>query len=224
MDDPSTAMKIPADLEPALDELPLFPLHQAVLFPGALLPLHVFEPRYRQLVHDVLDSHRTLSIAHIVDAVADPRGHVPIAPVAGIGTIVEHQELPGGRSNIVVLGRARVRLQELHFAPPYRRAMATLLQTEDDNVPGIELASLHAAAGAFMNLVRERDADFELHIPKDASAGMVADAFAAHLVISARERQSALETLGARERVVRLTEVLTVQRATLSSHSSADLN
>lgn len=218
-------MSIPSDMAPALAELPLFPLHQAVLFPGALLPLHVFEPRYRQLVTDVLDSHATLSVAHIVDPDADPRGRPPISEIAGVGTIIEHQPLPGGRFNIVLLGRARVRLHELDFSPPYRRAEATILEVDDEQaVPELEVAAMHAAASSFMHLVRERDPDFDLKIPRDAPPGTVADAIAAHLVISARERQVALETLDLRVRMRHLTEVLTVQRATLAPRRERELN
>ncbi len=218
-------MKIPSDLSSALEELPLFPLHQAVLFPGALLPLHVFEPRYRQLVTDVLDSHATLSVPHIVDPEADPRGEPAIAGVAGLGTIIKHQPLPGGRFNIVILGRARVQLEELGFSPPYRRAKATILAVDDGaRVPETEFAAMQAAASSFMHLVRQRDPDFDLKIPKDAPPGTVTDAFAAHLVISPRERQIALETLDLRSRMRHLTEVLTVQRATLAPRDGQQLN
>ena len=218
-------MRIPSDLEPALEELPLFPLHQAVLFPGALLPLHVFEPRYRQLVADVLDSHATLSVPHIVDPDADPSGEPAIADVAGIGTIIKHQQLPGGRYNIVILGRGRVRLEELGFTPPYRRAKATLLHVDDEEpVPEVEFAAMQVAASSFMQLVRQRDPEFDLKIPKDAAPGTVTDAFAAHLVISPRERQMALEALDLRARMRHLTEVLTVQRATLAPVDDQQLN
>ena len=219
-------VSIPDDLVPALPDLPLFPLHHAVLFPGALLPLHVFEPRYRDLVNDILGKHRTLCIPHLLDVEGADRDDAPIAEIGGIGTIVEHQPLLGGRANIMLLGRGRVRLQELRFRAPYRRAFATLLPTDDDpeDLPGVELAALHAAASAFTQLVRSRDEDFHLQLPKDASPGIVADAFAAHLVISPRERQAALETLDVRARSQRLTEVLTVQRASLAGPQDAVLN
>ena len=102
------------DLAPALTALPLFPLPQTVLFPGALLPLHVFEPRYRALVRDVLKTHRSLSVVLITDpGQIDEHGHPAIAPVAGVGIIIDHAELPGGRYNILLRGRARVALAEL---------------------------------------------------------------------------------------------------------------
>lgn len=204
------------DLGLALREIPLFPLHSAVLFPGALLPLHVFEPRYRALVRDALASHRAIAIAHIPDPDADMSGNPPIAEVAGVGTIVEHWELPGGRFNIVLVGRARVRVQELSFVAPYRRAIASVLDTRDAVIPGTEVGALHAAITAFTTVVRERDASFTLRLPKESDPGVIADACAHQLVISPVERQRVLEALDVRARVRIVTEVLTVQRATLA--------
>lgn len=215
---------IPPDLREALRELPLFPLHQAVLFPGALLPLHVFEPRYRELVRDVLASHRALAIAHVIDPDADMGGNPLIAETAGVGTIVEHMELPGGRFNIVLLGRARVHLRELPFAPPYRRAEATVLSAPDPHVPSVEMAALAAATSAFAKLVRERDPDFKLRIPREAPPSIVIDACAHHLVLNPGDRQAILELLDVRRRAQRVTEVLTAQRAALSRPSGGSLN
>jgi ATP-dependent Lon protease len=213
------------DLAPALAELPLFPLHDAVLFPGMLMPLHVFEPRYRALVRDVLASHRTFAVAHVVDPDADMlasgEGNCPtLSPIAGLGTILEHWELPGGRFNLMLIGRGRVQLQELDFVPPYRRARATVLDSEHRAVPAVELAAFHAAASAFAALMHARDDSFRLRLPKDAGPGMLADACAHQLIISGRERQRVLELCDVRERVRFVTETLTIQRATLAPVNS----
>src|SRR5262249_22145375 len=113
------------DVAPALDALPLFPL-PTVLFPGAVLPLHVFEPRYRKMVRDVLDSHHVLAVVLITDpSELDAHGHPAIAGVATAGTVIDYTELPGGRYNILLRGRVRVKLAELPFVPPYRRAAAS---------------------------------------------------------------------------------------------------
>lgn len=210
-----------SDLVEALEALPLFPLQQAVLFPGARMPLRVFEPRYRRMIRDVLSSHRTLSIVNVADLDAEMEASPTIPEVAGIGTIVEHMELPGGRFNIVVLGRGRVRLEELSFVPPYRRARATLLETDEAAVPALDMAAFHAAMSAFVAVVRERDASFRVRLPKDAPPGSLADACAAQLVLDARERQALLETCDAARRVRRLVEVLTVQRAMIAPEADA---
>ena len=206
------------DLLPALPSLPLFPL-STVLFPGALLPLHIFEPRYRAMIRDVLEGHGALAVVLVTDAERlDEHGHPQIAGVAGAGVIVDHVELPSGRFNILVRGRARVSLAELPFRDkPYRRARATVLEPPPGEVAASDLASLLAAAAAFAARVREREPGFELPLPKDAPAGAVADLCAHHLVLDARERQSVLETLEAGARVRRVAEVLALQRLALSS-------
>ncbi len=207
----------PSDLAEALSALPLFPLPNTVLFPGALLPLHVFEPRYRALVRDALETHRSMSVVLILDdGPVDAEGHPSIARVAGVGTIVDHAELSGGRYNILLRGRARVRLSELPFEPPYRRASADVLVPPDEEVTPRELTALVSTATAFTTLVRERDRSFEFRLPRDAKPALLADLCAHHLVLDARERQAILETLSPRARAHRVTEVLAMQRHTLA--------
>ena len=109
--------------EAALADLPVFPLPQVVLFPHAMLPLHVFEPRYRAMLKDCLETHKLMAVALVLDANdRDEHGNPRMAQIAGVGLIVEHQQLPDGRSNILLHGQGRVRLEELPFVPPYRRA------------------------------------------------------------------------------------------------------
>ncbi|NUQ72611.1 MAG: LON peptidase substrate-binding domain-containing protein [Polyangiaceae bacterium] len=204
------------DLAPALEALPLFPL-QTVLFPGALLPLHVFEPRYRALVRDILETHRALSVVLVTNPLdVDAHGQPAIASIAGAGVIVDYAELPDGRYNILVRGRARVRLRELPFEPPYRRAAATVLESPEAEVSQADLTSLVSAATSFTSLVRERERSFELPLPKNAVPAVIADLCAHHLVIDPRERQAILEMLDVPARVRRVAEVLAMQRLALS--------
>ena len=206
------------DLAPALPALPLFPL-PTVLFPGALMPLHIFEPRYRAMVRDALDTHRALAVVLVTDPeTLDAHGHPRIAEVAGAGLIVDHVELPSGRFNILVRGRARVRLEELPFEDkPYRRARATVIVPPPGEAEAGDLSALVSAATAFAARVRERDPRFEFPLPKDADAGALADLCAQHLILDARERQAALETLEVGARVRRVAEALALQRLALSS-------
>jgi ATP-dependent Lon protease len=213
----SESPRVFGDLAPALEALPLFPLPQTVLFPGALLPLHVFEPRYRALVRDALASHRTLSVVLIADPSSlDKNGHPAIASVAGVGVIIDHADLPGGRYNILLRGRARVALRELPFEAPYRRAAASVIESTHAEVPQGEVMALLSMASAFAGIVRERDRSFDFHLPRDASPALLADLCAHHLVLDARERQAILETVDTAARVRRVSDVLAVQRLTLS--------
>lgn len=203
-------------LRDALDDLPLFPLPQVALFPGATLPLHVFEPRYRTLVHDVLGSHRILAVVQIAAREPlDAHGHPPIASVAGVGVIVDHMEMPGGRYNILLKGLAVVRLEELPFVPPYRRAKGTVVPDVEEPVEASEVTALLSTATAFARVVRQREPGFELRLPKDVPPGAAADLCAAQLLLDGHDRQLALEERNARRRVQLVTERLVLQQVAL---------
>ncbi len=210
----------PIDLAAALKELPIFPLPQVVLFPRALLPLHVFEPRYRTMIADALASHRAIAMG-LVDPSGekDEQGQPRIASIAGIGLIVEHQTLPDGRSNILLHGEARVRLEELRFVPPYRRARATLLEEVHSSVSDGDKASLFAAATAFVSELAKRDPKVRFQLPRNLPPGAIADMCAHHLVIDARARQAVLEELDVAARVRRVISELAAQHMEISRDS-----
>ena len=219
---PPTALR---DLAPALEVLPIFPLPQTVLFPGALLPLHVFEPRYRTMVKDCLATHKVMAIALIRETgERDRHGHPALETVAGLGTIIDHAELPDGRYNILLRGRARARIEELPFIPPYRRARATLLQATAGEPAASDLAALLASAAAFAADIRARDPEFDFRIPPHTPAAAAADLAAHHLVLDARERQSILEMLDVSLRVRKTTEALALQHAALQGTARGLMN
>jgi Lon protease-like protein len=100
----------------------MFPLSRGFLFPRQVLPLHVFEPRYRRLVEALLDTAGRFVVATIPpDEPVRPAGRPPrVLPVAGLGEIVRHQRLPDGRFYVWVLGLLRTRLEEVASPHPYR--------------------------------------------------------------------------------------------------------
>jgi len=105
-----------------LNALSVFPLPNAALFPGALLPLHVFEARYRDLVRDALSSSKTLAIARLKPGFeSDYEGRPPVYEVCGAGRIIEHTAHRDGRYHILLRGISRVRIvRELPPATLYR--------------------------------------------------------------------------------------------------------
>ncbi len=216
----------PEDLERALEDLPIFPLPGAVLFPRALLPLHVFEPRYRAMLDHCMATHRAMAIALIVDPSevdADAGGEPRIARVAGVGIIVEHHALPDGRSNVLLRGRARVALDEQPKTSPFRRAKATLLPDVFTTVPNADRAALVAAATSFAGELHKRD-DFSFALPAHAGVEVVADLCAAHLIADAATRQSLLEERDVAKRVRRVIAELALQHRALIGGGASTLN
>lgn len=110
------------------DQLPLFPL-PLVLLPGTALPLHIFEPRYRQLLADCLEGDKRFGIVRLPEGVAEK----DIAPgtIGCIAEIVSNERLPDGRSNIVVRGAERFALVSFIASQrPYHMCTAELLEDE----------------------------------------------------------------------------------------------
>lgn len=116
--------------------LPLFPLPDVVFFPYTLLPLHVFEPRYRALVRDALAADGVFAVPRLKPGwKGDYEGRPPVYPIAGVGKIVRSQSLPDGRFNLLLIGLARVRVEhEPATDQPYRVATATVL--DEPGPPG----------------------------------------------------------------------------------------
>ncbi len=107
-------------------EIPIFPLPNVVFFPHTLLPLHVFEPRYRQMLADCLAGERRMAVVLLKPGwEEDYYGRPAVHSVAGAGEIIQSEMLPDGRSNIVLRGLGRVVIDEEVTSPTqYRLARA----------------------------------------------------------------------------------------------------
>src|SRR3954469_1314301 len=90
-----------------LPRLPIFPLPGAVLLPHALVPLHVFEPRYRKMTRDCQAGLRVMALANIPDDQAAGETPPRVAPVVGVGVLARVDALADGRFNIVLRGVLR---------------------------------------------------------------------------------------------------------------------
>ncbi|MBV9947752.1 MAG: LON peptidase substrate-binding domain-containing protein [Myxococcales bacterium] len=191
----------------ALEALPVFPLPGIVLLPGAFLPLHIFEPRYRAMLADCLAGFRCLAMAFAYPESKGSEAQPRIARVAGVGGVVHHAPLQDGRSNVVLRGLARVALDELPFVPPYRRAHASVLRDVDTPVSDIDRLALHGAAAAFAMAARETD----FALPSGSSPGAIADLCAHHLIADPGRRQRVLEELDVARRVQMVTAMLAEQ-------------
>jgi uncharacterized protein len=107
----------------------LFPLPNVVLLPETTLPLHIFEPRYRRMLADALDSDRLVGMQLLrTDGAGDHEGPPAVFSIGCAGKVVQHAPLDDGRSNIVLRGAFRYRIErEPVTDTPYRVAEVTIL-------------------------------------------------------------------------------------------------
>ena len=195
----------------ALERLPMFPLPGVVLFPHALLPLHIFEERYKKMARDLLSSHRHLAVASLESSSArSATGDRPaVRPVMGAGEIVMAHELPDGRFNLVVRGRARVEIdRELVTDEPYR-VIVGKVRTDLPVARPAELAdadqSLRALVGRLAESIPDGGELLRQVVASQATPEELVDVLAAALVVDAPKRQRLLETRDLLKRIERVT-------------------
>lgn len=106
-----------------MDLLPLFPLPGVVLFPNVFLPLHIFEPRYREMVADAVAGDRVIGMVLLKEGWKDDyEGRPPVYSIGCSGVITHCEQLENGRYNIILRGVERFRIVQEDDARPYRRA------------------------------------------------------------------------------------------------------
>ena len=208
------------------ERLPIFPLSNVVLFPRVKTPLHLFEPRYRQLARDVLEGERRIGMVvvrpeHVDEMPGDP----PIYPIGCAGVITESQRLPDGRYNLVLLGEHRVRIvaeEPRSESRLYRVAQVVRLPESYPEAERARVARLRAAIVADVGLLvrhaqpeRSHAFDPELFagVDDETFVNAVANAFA----FPAEEKQALLEAENVPERYARLASALSFQRLELDS-------
>lgn len=102
----------PADQQMEARILPLFPLPDVILFPGQVMPLHIFEPRYRQMMRDLLDNSGEVILGTVLGEDKEQLTELaPVQPVAGLGRLQKYQALEDGRFLVMILGEKRVRIR-----------------------------------------------------------------------------------------------------------------
>ena len=137
--------------------IPIFPLPGVVLLPGTLLPLHIFEPRYRAMVADALAGDRTIGMAMMRPGWERAGRNPAILPVGGAGTIVDVDELPDGRYDIVLQGEFRYRILDESAPAPYRVARVERIPSIPFTDPVEESRIVREAAVLFGELATALD-------------------------------------------------------------------
>ncbi len=118
---------------PVPERIPIFPLPNVVFFPKTYLPLHVFEPRYRQMVADAAAGGQCIGMALLKEGWEEQYdGNPPIFPVGSVGRLASVQNLSDGRSNILLQAIERYEVREEFFEKSYREARITLKPRDRD--------------------------------------------------------------------------------------------
>jgi uncharacterized protein len=189
-------------------EIPIFPLPNVVLFPSALLPLHIFEPRYRAMVVDALETERLIGLVMLRPGWESHYEEAPdVYPIGCAGFITHADRLPDGRFNIMLRGLEKFRiLGERPAREGVERYRIARIESIKEAISGATAAS-HAARHRLEKLLarklQKHDHDF---IPKDVPDADLVHAIAQHL--EPLEKQALLECNSLLERCEVLVELL----------------
>jgi ATP-dependent Lon protease len=196
--------------------IPLFPLPEVVLFPGGALPMHIFEPRYREMVKDVLAGDSVFGILNV-----DPLRREP-AQVGCGAEIVEVTSLPDGRMNILAVGTKRFRISEFLTGRSYLQGKVDWLE---DREPERDLLPLASEMGQVLrDVVRlsAKLADRQIEFPDDLPDAPVDLSFwvAGSFPGLPDEQQALLEMVDTGARLRRETEILASARKQLAARTA----
>jgi uncharacterized protein len=191
--------------------IPIFPLPNVVLFPNVFLPLHIFEPRYRQLVTDALAGERMIGMVLLQPGYEPEYDGMPQVYEVGCAGLITHVErLPDGRFNIVLRGLERFRI--VGEEPPssnllYRRAMVAPLMEANALEQAESLKDARQKLEAmlaplFTGTLAQRG------LPQQMPDDELINALAQYLELEPIEKQALLERDGALARCQSLLELL----------------
>lgn len=205
-------MNVDSELNDFDGKCRLFPLPGVVLYPHVVITLHIFEPRYRQMVEDALATDGLICMVQSDSAIADELRleEPPLLEVGGLGRVIAHEKLPDGRYNLLLMGLKRVRLlKELEVDTLYRQAAVEVMKEEEEVVQGSqkqeELKSL------FAQLLQESgaiDQDTQQLLKTEGSLAMLTDLVAHTLGLAPGVKQALLEECKVEKRLEYLLGIL----------------
>ncbi|HKW91476.1 MAG TPA: LON peptidase substrate-binding domain-containing protein [Methylomirabilota bacterium] len=192
--------------------LPIFPLPDLTFFPHTLLPLHIFEARYRAMVTDVLARDRRLAVVGLKPGYeATYEGRPPVYDVMGVGRIVQWARLATGRYNLVLRGETRARIErELPTDTLYRMVVATPLAETGGDGPdvGALAGGVKDRCRKILTAVGRSGAELQQSLDALDQPGELCDQVASAMVPTPAVRQALLEELDIARRLEKLATAL----------------
>jgi Lon protease-like protein len=203
----SSEIEIPA-------EVPVMTLNDVVLFPQAMMPLYIFEPRYRQMLADVLSEARIFAVAALDPEKEEAEFLETPYSIAGVGVVRACKQNEDGTSNLILQGLARVRFEEIVAEEPYRRArISQIISQPDDSDPS--LATIQSTLVGLVATQKRLGASIPKEVVQFLSSisnpESVLDLAIYTLCASSRLKQQLLETRSIPERFRKFAHYLNTQ-------------
>lgn len=191
------------------ERMPVFALPNVVFFPRTYLPLHIFEPRYRQMVADASAGGQCIAMALLKEGwEEDYYGTPPIYHIGCIGRLVSVQPMADGRSNILLQGLERCEIRREYFERPYREAAVAVLESGEEPTLAPEVRQALMAVLEQYLRAREEAATWEGMFRNDVSDEILVNTLSTYLDCTPLEKQFLLEAEGLHQRARRLNDLI----------------
>jgi Lon protease-like protein len=185
------------------DRVPVMPLPGALLFPHVLLPLHIFEPRYREMLGHALREHRMFCVALVKPQRTQWKSTNDFFHIAGIGLIRACVERGDGTSDLILQGLRRVRFSAFEQCDPF--PIARIEPLESSAASSVETDALSAKVLEFYTRLKEGGrqlpAKVDQYLSHLGDMEMLADLMAATFINDSLRRQQVLEELAVNQRL-----------------------
>jgi Lon protease-like protein len=184
-------------------QVPVMPLPGALLFPHSLLPLHIFEPRYQQMLEHALGEHRMFCVALVKPERGPWKSTADFFHVAGVGLIRACVGRADGTSDLILQGLQRVRLAAFEQSAPF--PIAQIEPIESKATPSVETDALGAKVLELYSRLKERGrqlpAKVDQYLSSLGDTEMLADLMAATFINDSLRRQEVLEEAALNQRL-----------------------
>jgi Lon protease-like protein len=185
------------------DQVPVMPLPGALLFPHALLPLHIFEPRYQEMLELALSEHRMFCVALVKPQRAQWKSTGDFFPIAGVGLIRACVGRADGTSNLILQGLRRVRFSAFEQSVPF--PIAHIEPLESQATSSVETDALGAKVIDLYSRLKENGRQLpekvDEYLSRLGDAEMLADLMASTFINDPFRRQQVLEELAVNQRL-----------------------
>ncbi|MGH7900797.1 MAG: LON peptidase substrate-binding domain-containing protein [Thermodesulfobacteriota bacterium] len=197
--------------------VPLFPLPNVVFFPNSLLPLHVFEPRYRQMVDDIIESERIIGMVLLKPGwEKDYYGNPEIFNIACMGKIVSIEEMNEGKSNIVLYGLKRIKINDIVNEIPYRVASVKVLEDVHYQNEEVYQKRLVELISKWNSILGDEQKSHKINIDTTMSIENLTDVLTPSIISNVYQRQELLEEINILKRAERILEQLEIKLEIIS--------
>ncbi len=202
----------PTILENFDGKVRLFPLPNVVLFPRVIQPLHIFEPRYKQMVEDALEDNRLIALCLLQPTAGLGGSTSPIYPDICIGQILQEERLPDGRFNLLLQGVSRAKIiSEVNNGKLYRTAKVEILHdvpnSSEENADRMRTRLVKRMTKWFTQQPSAKE-QLDRLVNSDLSLGNLCDVFSFALPLSVDMKILLLQLVNVEDRASLLLEVI----------------